>query len=126
MSEENKISSVYLIGIGGIGMSALAKYYRQNGLIVAGYDRTPSPVTDMLDEIGIDVHFNDDVNSIPSEFTAGKEGKLVIFTPAVPKDHTELNFLKNQGHKVIKRSEALGNISANHRTIAVAGTHGKR
>jgi UDP-N-acetylmuramate--alanine ligase len=125
MSKEYKISSVYLIGIGGIGMSALAKYYRQNGLVVAGYDRTQSPITDMLDEIGIDVHFNDDVNSIPSEFTAGKEGKLVIFTPAVPKDHAELNFLKNQGHKVIKRSEALGNISASHRTIAVAGTHGK-
>ena len=125
MSEATKISAVYLIGIGGIGMSALAKYYRQNGLAVAGYDRTPSPVTDKLKEIGIDVHFNDDVSSIPTEFTSGKEGKLVIFTPAVPKDHAELNFLKDQGYTVIKRSEALGNISANHRTIAVAGTHGK-
>ena len=125
MSEASNISSVYLIGIGGIGMSALAKYYRQNGLVVAGYDLTPSPVTDMLAEVGIEVHFNDDVNSIPSEFRYGTEGKLVIYTPAVPADHAQLNFLREQGHTVIKRSEALGKISENHRTIAVAGTHGK-
>lgn len=125
MSEANNISSVYLIGIGGIGMSALAKYYRQNGLVVAGYDRTPSPVTDMLAEVGVDVHFNDDVKLIPSEFRYGTEGKLVVYTPAVPSDHAELKFLREQGYTVIKRSEALGKISENHRTIAVAGTHGK-
>lgn len=125
MTGSNHISSVYLIGIGGIGMSALAKYYRQNGLCVAGYDRTASSVTDTLMELGIDIHFNDDVLAIPAEFTSEKEGKLVIYTPAVPTNHAELNFLRNQGYTVIKRSEALGRISEKHRTIAVAGTHGK-
>lgn len=125
MSEAHNISSVYLIGIGGIGMSALAKYYRQNGLAVAGYDRTPSPVTEMLTEVGIHVHFNDEVSSIPGEFRSGTEGKLVIYTPAVPADHAELNYLRKQGYTVIKRSEALGRVSESHRTIAVAGTHGK-
>ena len=122
MNGGTNISSVYLIGIGGIGMSALAKFYRHNGLDVSGYDRTPSPVTETLIEMGIPVHFEDDVNLIPDLNT---EETLVIYTPAVPANHKELNHLKSAGYKVIKRSEALGLITQNHRTIAVAGTHGK-
>lgn len=115
--------NVYFLGIGGIGMSALARWYRLQGMAVAGYDRTPTPLTQQLMEEGMDIHFIDQVGSIPEEVTAEKT--LVIYTPAIPKDHIEFNHLKSSGFRLIKRSEALGLIAQSHKTIAVAGTHGK-
>jgi len=127
MSFEN-VHNVYFIGIGGIGMSALARFFKAQDKTVAGYDKTSTPLTDELIDEGIEVHFNDHVTSIPhilrtTEFS--KDNTLVIYTPAVPKDHTELNYFIDNGFEVKKRSEVLGMITANHFTIAVAGTHGK-
>ncbi len=118
-------SLVYFIGIGGIGMSAIARYYKHAGAQVAGYDRTPSPLTKALEEEGITIHFEDDVARIPEAFKHHKENVLVIYTPAVPADHSELNYFRDNGYQVIKRSAALGHIAASKTTLAVAGTHGK-
>ena len=124
----NKLNNVYFIGIGGIGMSALARYFKAIGKHVAGYDKTPTPLTDELIREGIEVHFKDEVSLLPSAIVNNKEGQqttLVVYTPAVPKDHQELNYLKANGYVVLKRSEVLGLITKNSFTIAVAGTHGK-
>jgi UDP-N-acetylmuramate--alanine ligase len=118
-------SAVYFIGIGGIGMSALARYYKHAGAQVAGYDRTPSPLTADLEREGIAIHFHDDVALIPPAFTAAPAGTLVIYTPAVPANHSELNYFANNHYTLIKRSKALGHIAATKTTLAVAGTHGK-
>lgn len=119
------MKNVYLVGIGGIGMSALARYYKHAGAFTAGYDLTPSPLTDHLQEEGIPVHFTDSVSQIPQAITEAPEDTLVIYTPAVPKDHQELAFFNSHGYTVIKRSAALGHIARNHQTLAVSGTHGK-
>lgn len=119
-----KIHSVYFIGIGGIGMSALAQYFHVNGKCVSGYDKTPSAITSKLIESGISVHFNDDVNLIHKDIL-NPDGVLVVFTPAIPKNHKELNYFINNGFKVLKRSEVLGIITENTFCLAVAGTHGK-
>lgn len=124
----NKLNNVYFIGIGGIGMSALARYFKAIGKQVAGYDKTPTPLTDELIREGIEVHFKDEVSLLPSTIVNNKEAQqttLVVYTPAVPKDHQELNYLKANGYVVLKRSEVLGLITKNSFTIAVAGTHGK-
>lgn len=118
------IQNIYLIGIGGIGMSALARYFSAQGKSVAGYDRTPTNLTNQLNAEGIDIHFEDNIKLIPS-FFFNKEQTLVIFTPAIPAGHAELNYFWENGFKVKKRSEVLGLISQNYSTIAVAGTHGK-
>ncbi|NOT74093.1 MAG: UDP-N-acetylmuramate--L-alanine ligase [Cyclobacteriaceae bacterium] len=115
--------SIYFLGIGGIGMSALARWFRRKGLRVAGYDRTPTPLTHELMEEGMELHFEDKVEFIPGYLS--KEKTLVIFTPAIPKDHVEHQYLKDQGFTILKRSEVLGLISKDYKTIAVAGTHGK-
>lgn len=115
--------SVYFLGIGGIGMSALARWFRHKGLRVAGYDRTATPLTHELIEEGMEVHFEDRVEMIPGYIS--KEKTLVILTPAIPKDHTEHAYLKEGQFTILKRSEVLGLITKDHRTIAVAGTHGK-
>lgn len=120
----NEVHNIYFIGIGGIGMSALARFYRAKGLSVAGYDRTSTALTSQLEKEGMQIHFEDAIEQIPSSFL-DKEKTLVIYTPAVPKDHKELNFLMNEGYRVIKRSVALGEIVSEHQCIAVAGTHGK-
>lgn len=123
-----KLNNVYFIGIGGIGMSALARYFKAIGKQVSGYDKTATPLTDELVREGIDVHFTDAVSSIPEGIrndVASIETTLVVYTPAVPKDHQELNFLRTAGFRIMKRSEVLGLITQNTRTIAVAGTHGK-
>ena len=117
------IQAVYLVGIGGIGMSALARYFAHQGKTVAGYDRVATELTQELEASGIAVHYKDDVNEIPSNFTAADT--LVIYTPAVPKNHSELNYFRENGFVVLKRSEVLGELSKTYRTIAVAGTHGK-
>lgn len=116
---------IYFLGIGGIGMSALARWFNVNGYEVAGYDRTPSPLTDALQNEGINIHFNDDIKEIPPQFLAQTAQTLVVYTPAVPKDHVEFNYLKINGFEIQKRSQVLGTLSKNMRTIAVAGTHGK-
>lgn len=117
------IHSVYFIGIGGIGMSALARYFNFIGKEVAGYDKTPTPITDGLEEIGIPVHFEDNVDLISDTFKHPQT--LVVYTPAVPSYHTELNFYKNNGFQIKKRSEVLGIITKDSFCLAVAGTHGK-
>lgn len=113
--------SVYLIGIGGIGMSAIARYYHHQGCQVSGYDRTPSNITDALAAEGIDVHFTERTDLIPSD----KESTLVIYTPAVPAQMKELRYVLENGYRTVKRSRALGEITNGKRTLAVAGTHGK-
>lgn len=115
--------SIYFLGIGGIGMSALARWFRHKGLRVAGYDRTPTPLTHELIEEGMEVHFDDKVELIPGYIS--KEKTLVVYTPAIPKNHVEHNYLKAQGYTILKRSEVLGLLTKNYKTIAVAGTHGK-
>jgi UDP-N-acetylmuramate--alanine ligase len=115
--------SIYFLGIGGIGMSALARWFKHKGLRVAGYDRTPTPLTHELIEEGMEIHFDDRIEFIPGYIS--KEKTLVVFTPAIPKNHVEHNYLKTQGYTILKRSEVLGLLTKNYKTIAVAGTHGK-
>lgn len=120
-----KIHSVYFVGIGGIGMSALARWFKHNGKRVSGYDRTQTELTNRLAQEGIEVHFTDNIDLIDDQVKANPEGSLVIYTPAIPKDHSELNWLKDNGFEVLKRSQVLGIITQNMRSVAVAGTHGK-
>ncbi|WP_299673592.1 UDP-N-acetylmuramate--L-alanine ligase [uncultured Tenacibaculum sp.] len=118
------IHIIYFIGIGGIGMSALARYFHANGKQVSGYDKTPSPITENLQTLGIEIHFEDDINLIPKEVFV-KENSLVVYTPAIPKTHTEFNYFKDNGFEVLKRAEILGRITNDTYCLAVAGTHGK-
>ncbi|MEL0457244.1 UDP-N-acetylmuramate--L-alanine ligase [Flavobacteriaceae bacterium SZ-1-7] len=120
----SKIHSIYFIGIGGIGMSALARYFKANGKNVAGYDKTQTDITDSLGALGIKVHFEDSVSHIDSEYL-NSEKTLVVYTPAIPKNHSELNYYMNNGYQVVKRSRLLGLITENTFCLAVAGTHGK-
>ena len=112
---------IYFIGIGGIGMSAIARYYNAKGFKVSGYDKTPSPLTEALEAEGIEVHYTDDCSYIPKDV----ENTLVVYTPAVPNDMGELVYVQNNGYRVIKRSKMLGEIATGQRCMAVAGTHGK-
>ncbi len=123
--EFEKINNVYLVGIGGIGMSALARYFKSQGKFVAGYDKTSTPLTDELKKEGIDVHFEDKLELVPDPIISHKENTLVIYTPAVPNYHYEFNYFKEREYTVLKRAEVLGMIFSNHTGIAVAGTHGK-
>lgn len=116
---------VYLIGIGGIGMSALARYYKHAGSLVAGYDRTPGKITAELENEGIDIHFEDNIDLIPSEIRFNTDDTLVIYTPAVPAELNELVYFREGGFRLVKRSLALGEVAASKKTLAVAGTHGK-
>lgn len=118
------VNRAYFIGIGGIGMSAIARYFHANGTTVAGYDKTESDLTRALAEEGMSIHYEDSLEQIPNEFLE-IEGTLIVYTPAVPVDHFELNYFQNSNFVVMKRSEVLGMITENHYTIAVAGTHGK-
>lgn len=116
---------VYFLGIGGIGMSALARYYNHAGAGVAGYDRTPSKLTSELEGEGIAIHYEDEIDLIPADFIKDPENTLVIYTPAIPKDLKEFHYFLDSGFKVVKRSQALGVIASAKKTLAVAGTHGK-
>lgn len=120
-----RIARVYFVGIGGIGMSALARYFCHFGKAVAGYDRMATPLTEALEREGCEVHYEDLGGEIPVEFRAPSPETLVVYTPAVPKDLGEMQFLRNAGHHLYKRAEVLGAISKGYHTIAVAGTHGK-
>src|SRR6185437_4201497 len=115
----------YFLGIGGIGMSALARYFISKGYEVAGYDRTQTELTDELEKDGIACHFDDNAEMIPQHFIQNKAGLLVIYTPAIPKDLLEFNYLLANDFKIIKRAEALASVTKGKQTIAVAGTHGK-
>ncbi|MBC7921646.1 MAG: UDP-N-acetylmuramate--L-alanine ligase [Ferruginibacter sp.] len=120
-----QVRYVYFLGIGGIGMSALARWFRANGRSVAGYDRSPTALTDELQREGIDVHFEDDIRHIPAAVLAHPNQALVVYTPAIPGDHAEHGFLRERGYPIQKRSQVLGMLTANLFTVAVAGTHGK-
>ncbi len=126
--ELNKIHSVYFLGIGGIGMSALARYFNAMGKRVAGYDKTSTKLTDELIAEGIDIHFEDHIRNIPKYFKElpyDTDNILIVFTPAVPLDHSEYVFFNLNGFNIKKRAEVLGMITQSAHTIAVAGTHGK-
>lgn len=112
---------VYFIGIGGIGMSAIARYYNARGFKVSGYDKTPSPLTHALESEGIEVHYEDNTDFVPKDI----EETLVVYTPAIPADMGELVYVQEKGYRVIKRSRMLGEIAQGQRCMAVAGTHGK-
>ncbi len=123
MQWEN-INSVYFIGIGGIGMSALARYFKAEGFRVAGYDRTQTLLTNELIEEGLEIHFSDDVRLI-DDIYKDTQSTLVVYTPAIPKDHSELGYFKTNAFEVKKRSEVLGLLTREKKGICVAGTHGK-
>jgi len=114
-------TNIYFIGIGGIGMSAIARYYHYKGLKVSGYDKTPSELTAALESEGIEVHYEDNIGFIPKDV----EHTLVVYTPAIPADMGELVYVQEHGYRVIKRSRTLGEIAQGQKCLAVAGTHGK-
>jgi len=118
---------VYLIGIGGIGMSGLARYFKSLGKSVSGYDKTPSTLTHEMENEGIEIHYDDDVALINDEIIAHPSAAdtLIIYTPAIPSNHTELNYFSDKKYSLHKRAEVLGWITEGHYTVAVAGTHGK-
>jgi UDP-N-acetylmuramate--alanine ligase len=118
------IHNIYFIGIGGIGMSAIANYFKSNGKNVAGYDRIETDITKSLQNIGIAIHFEDVINLIPSLFK-DKQKTLVVYTPAISSNHIELAYFLDHNFTVLKRSEILGEITKNTICLAVAGTHGK-
>lgn len=122
--EMQKITSVYFVGAGGIGMSALARYFRAKGKQVAGYDKTLSDLTAALIEEGIRIHYTDDITLIPEDCKQ-IDSTLVIYTPAIPETHTELNYFKTNGFTLMKRARVLGEITRTERGLCVAGTHGK-
>src|SRR6187399_3354783 len=123
MNEKNKsnekMNSIYFIGIGGIGMSALARYFHSKGAKVTGYDKTPSSLTKELELEGMKIHYEDNVDLIP------KDAELVVYTPAVPKEHKELVYYQQNGYKVVKRSDVLQIATESSFNICIAGTHGK-
>lgn len=115
----NDISRIYFIGIGGIGMSALARYFRHRGAAVSGYDRTKTPLTSALESEGIVIHYEDNIE------LANRDAQLIVYTPAIPANHTELQWFRANGYTVVKRSDVLGIITEGSFNVCVAGTHGK-
>ena len=122
--EMKNIKAVYFVGAGGIGMSAIARYFMKRGLVVAGYDKTPSELTRLLEREGMLIHYEENVDEIPH---ACKQPAscLVIYTPAVPADHKELVFFREGGFEIQKRAQVLGTLTREHKGLCVAGTHGK-
>lgn len=118
------IKAVYFVGIGGIGMSAIARYFLHQGMVVAGYDRTPSNLTRQLEQEGARIHYEDNINLIP-EACRQPASTLVVFTPAIPATHSELLFFQQQGFEVVKRAQVLGTLTQSLKGLCVAGTHGK-
>lgn len=127
MIDFRKIEGIYFVGIGGIGMSALALYFGKGGFRVGGYDRSESRITISLMESGCDITYKDDVDSMAALFRnpLGKDKVMVVFTPAIPAENRILSFFRTEGYRICKRSEILGEISSNTETLAVSGTHGK-
>ena len=118
------IKAVYFLGIGGIGMSAIARYYLQKGLVVAGYDKTPTSLTRDLEQEGALIHYEDDIHAIP-EACRDEASTLVVYTPAIPAEHSELQYFFAHHFDVQKRAQVLGTLTRMHKGLCVAGTHGK-
>lgn len=118
------MKSVYFVGAGGIGMSAIARYFLRQGKVVAGYDKTPSKLTEALEKEGMLIHYDEDVEKIPQACRDPKD-TLVIYTPAIPAEHKELQFFRNGGFDIQKRAQVLGTLTKEHKGLCVAGTHGK-
>ena len=124
MTLSKDIQSVYFIGIGGIGMSAIARYFLHKGLPVAGYDKTPSSLTSRLEQEGVLIHYDDNVEEIPMAFRH-PESTFVVYTPAIPESHSELSYFRKNGFEVQKRAQVLGTLTEEYKGLCVAGTHGK-
>lgn len=122
--ELKDIKAVYFVGAGGIGMSALARYFLNKGIVVAGYDKTPSDLTRKLEEEGMRIHYEENVAEIPFE-CKDASSCLVIYTPAIPANHQELVYFKENGFEIQKRAQVLGTLTRTHKGLCVAGTHGK-
>ena len=122
--ELKDIKSVYFVGAGGIGMSAIARYFIHRGAVVAGYDRTPSNLTKQLEKEGMLIHYDENVNEIPHA-CKDKASCLVVYTPAIPAAHKELTWFRDNGFEVQKRAQVLGILTRTHKGLCVAGTHGK-
>ncbi len=122
--DANNIESVYFIGAGGIGMSALVRYFLSKDKKVAGYDRTPSELTEKLTEEGANIHYDDNVELIPSDF-CNPQTTLVVYTPAIPDTHSELSYFRKNGYSIQKRAQVLGMLTQTEKGLCVAGTHGK-
>ena len=120
----NQIKAVYFVGAGGIGMSAIARYFIKKGLVVAGYDKTPSDLTRRLEKEGMLIHYEENVDEIPHACKK-KESCLVIYTPAIPESHQELRYFRENGFEIQKRAQVLGTLTQTHKGLCVAGTHGK-
>lgn len=118
------IKAVYFIGAGGIGMSAIARYFLKKGLVVAGYDKTPSELTRQLEKEGMLIHYEENIDEIP-HICKQKELCLVIYTPAIPEEHQELQYFRANGFEIQKRAQVLGTLTQAHKGLCVAGTHGK-
>ncbi len=122
--ELNDIKAVYFVGAGGIGMSAIARYFMHKGKAVAGYDKTPSALTARLEREGMQMHYTEDINAIPQP-CKDRDSCLVVYTPAIPESHAELAYFRSNGFTVEKRAQVLGTLTRTHKGLCVAGTHGK-
>lgn len=122
--ELKDIKSIYFIGAGGIGMSAVARYFMKKGKKVAGYDKTPSNLTRQLEQEGMDIHYDENVDSIP-QACKDKDNTLVVYTPAIPGSHKELAYFRQEGFEIEKRAQVLGMLTRTHKGLCFAGTHGK-
>lgn len=121
---DKKFKSIYFIGAGGIGMSALERYFISKGYNVGGFDKTPSELTEKLIEEGVQIHYEDNIDTIPSCFK-DPNTTLIVYTPAIPSDHTELTYFRTNGFEIHKRAQVLGFLTQSHKGLCVAGTHGK-
>lgn len=119
-----EIKSVYFLGAGGIGMSAIARYFLHKGLVVAGYDKTPSALTHRLEQEGMLLHYDENIDEIPHA-CRNPQVCMVVYTPAIPESHVELQYFKSNGFEVLKRAQVLGSLTKTHRGLCFAGTHGK-
>lgn len=122
--ELKDIKAVYFVGAGGIGMSAIARYFISKGLVVAGYDKTPSTLTRQLEKEGMMIHYEENIDEIPHA-CRNKQSCLVVYTPAIPAEHQELKYFRENGFEIQKRAQVLGTLTRSHRGLCVAGTHGK-
>lgn len=119
-----EIKSIYFLGAGGIGMSAIARYFLHKGLVVAGYDKTPSALTHRLEQEGMLLHYDENIDEIPHA-CRNPQVCMVVYTPAIPESHVELQYFKSNGFEVLKRAQVLGSLTRTHRGLCFAGTHGK-
>ena len=122
--ELKDIKAVYFVGAGGIGMSAIARYFMSKGLVVAGYDKTPSALTHQMEKEGMLIHYDENVDEIPHA-CRDKASCLIIYTPAIPATHKELCYFRENGFEIQKRAQVLGTLTRTHKGLCVAGTHAK-